>query len=286
MRVQKKLVLLLWLTNLALALAVALPMFAWLGKLHRLTEAEVLLERFSLPVLVEVGYSDISLLRRIYSHLFFWMIPSVLVLRSFISGGVLTVLTRPERVFLRPFLVGGARYLVRFLKLMLLVFIFATPLLLINIAIDMDGVATRVSTVLLQAGLTLLIVALLLLVLHYARIETVISDSGGMVRVFGRSLLFVFRNFFGAFGLFISFALAAVLVYLLYGMLTSAIPARNWLLILLLIAIQQVVVIVRTMLQIGLQAAEIELFRLKKSFAKPPNQTNPSTGDPAAALPS
>ncbi|RPJ86801.1 MAG: hypothetical protein EHM18_04345 [Acidobacteria bacterium] len=288
-------VLLLWLTNLILALAVAWPVFGWLGRMDQMPAAEEMLRGFSLPLLFDLSRYDYSTVVRLLSYLIFWLVLGASLISTFLSGGVLTVLANPScGPFLEQFFAGAGRYFPRFLRLLLGAGLAAGALLLALNAVlgavvfRLSEDASEITSLLLvlgQGALNALIVTVCLLALHYARIETVVEGTTGMAGAYLRSLVFVFRNILRAFALIIFFAGLMGVVHLVYMMVRSVLPTTTWLPILLLMALQQTVVFARSGFQVGLYGGELELYLLRR-----PKRTErgavvvvPRTVEPAAA---
>ncbi len=270
----KSAVLLLWLTNLALALLVALPLLSWLGKMNHTTAAEAMLKGFSLPLLFDVARYDFSTVLRLPGTLVFWLVVCASVVSTFMSGGVLFVLANPGRQpFLEHFFAGAGRYFPRFFRLLLGAGLCGGVLLLaLNAGLGiliahLSQDASELTPLLLVLGqgiVNVVVGTVFLLALHYARIETVVDRSVGMTRAFLRSLVFVFRNIAAVFALIIVFAALTGMVYLLYAIVQNILPTTTWLLILLLMAIQQVAALARSAFQVGLYGAELKLFLLRR----------------------
>lgn len=270
-------ILLIWLTNLILALAVAFPVFGWLTGMNHTTEAEDMLNGFSLPLLFDLLQYDFSTVLRLIGTLAFWSGLCALLLGTFISGGVLSVLvnTAPDP-FLERFFAGAGRYFSRFLALLLgtglcagIILVGLNVLLGILIAhVSQD--ASDLTPMLLGLGqltVTVLVGTAFLLALHYARIH-IVEGATDLIRAYWQGMVFVFRNILRVFALIIFFSALAGAVYLAYWGARSALPTTNWSLILLLIAIQQIVVLARSAFQVGLYGAELEFFRMRRP--KPP----------------
>jgi len=289
-------VLIVWLTNLILALAVAWPVFGWLGRMDQMPAAEEMLRGFSLPLLFDLLRYDYSTVVRLLSNLIFWLVLCALLISTFLSGGVLSVLANPGRgPFLEQFFAGASRYFLRFFRLLLGAGLCAgTILLALNVALGalvfrLSESAAELTSLLLVLGqgvLSAVIGTVFLLALHYARIETVLEGTTGMAGAYLRSLVFVFRNILRAFALIIFFAGLMGMVHLLYMMVRSVLPTTTWLPILLLMALQQVVVFVRSGFQVGLYGGELELYRLRRP--KPPEReavvVAPRSVEPAAPI--
>jgi len=273
----KRTILLVWLTNLILALTVALPLFSWLGKMSRTVEAEAMLQGFSLPLLVDLAQYDFGSILMIVGTLVFWLAVCASLVSTFVSGGVLSVLVFPGREpFAQHFFAGAGRYFLRFLRLLVLgvlcggVVLVGINLLLGFLVARLSQEASEMAPLFLGLGqgvLNLLIGTVFLLALHYARIDTVVEDRTEMGRTYLSSMRFVLRNILRVFALIAFFALLTGVIYVLYVALRTALPTTSWLLILVLMASQQFVVLARSAFQVGLYGAEVELFLLRRPKA-------------------
>ncbi len=273
-KANRRTILLLWLTNLVLACAVALPALAWLIRMDRTAEADAMVVGFSLPLMFDLLRYDFSTVLRLLGTLVFWLVVCSSVVSTFMSGGVLSVLANPgQQPFLEHFFAGAGRYFPRFFRLLLgaglcggvLVLALNAGLGILIAHLSQD--ASELTPLLLllgQGAVNVLVGTVFLLALHYARIETVIGGSVGMTRVFWRSLVFVFRNILAVFALIAVFAAVTGVVYLVYAIVQGALPTTTWLLILLLMTIQQVAALARSAFQVGLYGAELKLFLLRR----------------------
>ncbi|MFB3904481.1 MAG: hypothetical protein ACE15E_13605 [Acidobacteriota bacterium] len=282
--VHKGVVFILWLTDLLLALAVALPVFGWLGRMNRTVAAQSMLNGFSLPLLFDLGRYDFAGVVRIFGALACWLVFCALVAGTMVSGGVLAVLAAPGRQPLfEHFLRGAGRYFGRFFRL-LIGACLAAGLVLVAINLALAVVIERVfgggselspAVVLGQVAVNLVIGTAFLLALHYARIETVVEGRSRMARAYVRSLVFVYRNILKVFAVIVVFAALTGAVYLVYAVVRSAMPTTTWLFILSLTAIQQTVMLARSAFRVGLYGAELELFLLRRPKPPEPLSTLP-----------
>jgi hypothetical protein len=273
-RANKPAVLLLWLANLILALAVALPLFRWLQRMNNMVAAEETLRGFSLPLLFDLLRYDLSSVFRLVGTLVFWLVVCSLLVNTFLSGGVLATLANPgQRPFLEHFLAGTGRYFGRFFRLLLGAGLGAGIVLLaLNTGLGilvarLSRDASEMTPLLLALGqgmVNIVLGTVILLGLHYARIETVVDGRLGMSRALLHSLVFVLRNVLSVFAIIIVFAVLTGGVYLLYEHVREVLPTTSWLLILGLMAIQQIAALARSAFRVGLYGAEIELFRRRR----------------------
>jgi hypothetical protein len=134
----------------------------------------------------------------------------------------------------------------------------------------------RVAGALVRAFGGLAILAFFYAALDYARIENALDGSRRAFRVWFSGLRFVLRHFLGSFLLLLSAAAAAALLLAVYAGFRETVPARTWLLILLVFAAQQVVVFARFVLRIALLSGQIG-FYLAMNPPGPPARCEPES---------
>jgi hypothetical protein len=244
-----------------------------------------MLKGFSLPLLFDLAQYDFSTVVRLLGMLVFWLAICALLISTFMSGGVLTVLATPDRQpFLEHFFAGAGRYFLRFFRLLLGAGLCAGVVLLgLNaglgvVSARMSRDASELTPMLLAFGqgvVTLVIGTVFLLALHYARIQIVVDGRTDVARTYLRSLGFVVRNILRVFALVLFFAVLTGAVYLLYFVVRDALPTTTWLPILVLMAVQQIAVLARSAFQVGLYGAELQLFLLRR----------PAPPEPVAVVP-
>ncbi|MFO7694555.1 MAG: hypothetical protein R6V57_15830 [Vicinamibacterales bacterium] len=264
-----KLVWLLWAWYGLLALVPALPAWTWWnGVLGSSPEAASVLTRFDLGVFLDLagspGVNGLGLLAGAAAA----AAGIALVSSAFAFGGILEVFGSADepRSFMHRFFRGGGHFFWRFFRLAL---IASVCLVLATGAVSafMTGVTAPIGEsewepagyLLGVANLAavLAVAALFLLALDYARIRVSRDDSRGMLKAYASGLGFVLRRLVSAYGIAIPFiaALAALVVlYLAYE--TNAPAAGSWGAIALLFLVQQIVVIGRVFLRVGLAGAE------------------------------
>jgi hypothetical protein len=264
-----KLVALLWGGYLLLALVPALPGLNWLrGAMDFSPAAGTALQRFDFGLAGELSNYDHS---NVFGLLTMTLLGGVLVAllsSAFAMGGTLEVLggEGEARPFMHRFFRGGGHFFWRFVRLT----IIAAVCLVIVVGVVSVGVGAATTPLAdsewepagYLAGFARMIVAVLvgalfLLALDYARIRVARDGGRSMFKAYVRALGFVLRRLLTAYGIAIPIVvmLAALMVcYLAYE--TNAPAASTWGAIATLFLIQQAVVLGRVFLRVSLVGAE------------------------------
>lgn len=263
------LVCLLWGWYGLLALVPAFPAWGWWnGVLGPSPEAASVLTRFDLGVFLDLattqGVNGLGLLAGAA------MAVAVIafVSSAFAFGGMLEVFGSEgeRRSFMHRFFRGGGHFFWRFFRLAL---VAGVCLVLATGAVS--AIVTGVTSPLSEsewepagyvAGIAniaviVVVAALFLLALDYARISVARDDTRRMLKVYFSGLGFVLRRLVPAYGIAIPFVGAlAVLAILYLAYETNAPAAGSWGAIAVLVLIQQTVVVGRVFLRLGLVGAE------------------------------
>jgi hypothetical protein len=269
--VEARVAVLLWLANVALVL-VALPaVWSWWSRTSLLPEADPLLERFHVGIfrdlLIDGGSNGLLSMLLTALGLLIVSVP----VSAFLAAGTLEVLISDDsQKFFQRFMNGAGHFFWRFLRLA----IIGGIVMAIAVVAAVAGVSLVVAP-LIQSNwapgafvalaiecLTLLVVTtFFLLSFDYARIRLALTDRGGALRAWLPSLWLVLRHPLRTYGLAFVFALLFAALCGAYLLTIARLGSHTMTLIVAGIAIQQVFLIVRAALRIGLLAGEIELYQ-------------------------
>ena len=282
--------ILLWLVNIALAMVALLPIWWWWSRTIMLPETDPLLDRFHVGIfrdLVIDGGPGLLTLGLIVVALVVVALP----VNVFLSGATLEVLITEDGLpFVQRFLRGGAHFFWRFLRLMILggvvmILSLAATAIAIN---SLVGPLNRSSwppggfVALGIEGLAIGLVAMyFLLSFDYARIRLALSDRGGVLRAWLSSLALVARHPVRTYGLAFVFGVLFVGAAAGYLLAVARLGSHTMGLILAGIALQQVFMLVRAALRVGLLAGEMELYQWLRP-AIPSGRATPDLPAPAA----
>ncbi len=198
---------------------------------------------------------------------------------AILSGGTLALLldrepagvpglleASPSRGF-RSFAEASGRFASRCFRLLFLsavltglVFTVLTALAGVVIALAAPGGGSEVPGVVATGSAIVVgafVVMLAVMVGDYARVLTVVDDDRAMLPEMWKSARVLLKNAGGAIGLQLLFVLLNAGVILLYLVIEGGTGTGNWLLVGLLVVIQQLLMIIRAMLRVGLLAGQL-----------------------------
>jgi hypothetical protein len=272
-----RLVLLVWLIQLVLAVAAALPLWRMLrGAVGVLPEADVLRRGIALGALADLAEMRPGLDDAVAFTLVAAAVVGLL-LGSAVTGGILEVLLgRDERPLGHRFGRGAGRFFGRLLRLTLVVGVLAAivggvgvlPFLHLTRSYLREGWEPGRFAPFGAAAVGGLVVLLTLLVLDAGRIHVVRSDGGvwsglreGLRLVLGQPL--VWAGIWVANALLVGLAVAAFVVF------RKTTPTDQGVLILAMVLAQQALALARTALRVALLASESALVERLQPSPRP-----------------
>ena len=270
LRRASRLAVVLWLVNLALALAAGVPGFLALrSAIGLLPGADALGDGFSLGVLVDL----LELRPGLLGGLFLSALGVAglgLLAGAAATGGALEVLmSRDDRPFAHRFGRGAGRFFARFLRAGLLASLagalaaalLAGPLLAVSGRMRRESGQEALALFVSLGGVAVaaLVVVLSLLALDAARIRIVREDARRVLPLLRSGFAVVLGHpvkWLGTWGLN---ALLVALALALYVAFRNAVPAGTLPLVLLMVVAQQAFVLARSGLRVALLGSEIAL---------------------------
>ena len=263
--------LMLWLVNVMLASVTLFPIWWWWSGTALLPETDPLLDRFHAGIfrdlLIDGGVLGLLALPLMMAGLLLVALP----ISVFLAGATLEVLISDDgSPFFQQFVRGGAHFFWRFLRLaigggiVMIVVVGATALGVAGAVEPLmrsawpPGAFVAVTVEVLAVGV---VTTYFLLAFDYARIRLAMSDRGGVFRAWLSSLWLVARHPVQTYGLACIFAILFAAVAAGYLFAVSALGTHTMTLILVTVAIQQVFVVVRSALRIGMLAGEMEMYQ-------------------------
>jgi hypothetical protein len=210
---------------------------------------------------------------------------------TFLAGGMLTILRQSERRFsLTLFFVGCARYFGRFLRLLLIAAVVFGGLALLAaivfgviMAVLSGQWETEVPVVAMVAGsgaVFALVFLFFLMVVDYAKVIAVETESSHMLQVAWQAVRFVAKNLPRAFAVHLVLIVVALLLVGVYWLLDGVIGMISPLTIMVMVVIQQIFVLARTWLRAAFFSAEISVYQSVKLREAPFIDTPPPSEEP------
>jgi len=263
-----RLVVTLWLFNLALALAAGLPGWLTLSSvMGSLPGADALGEALRFGVLADLSEIQPGLVSG-FGRTALAAFGLGLIVALATTGGTLEVLTSgDERSFAHRFGRGAGRFFLRFLRLGLITLLtaplatglVAAPLLALSRHLRRESGSEwlAVSVWLLAVAVAGAALVFVLLVQDAARVLLVRDDERRVRRLLRPALATVLRHPLNWLSVWSWNAVLLLALFALYLALSSAVPPGRLLVVLVLL--QQVFVLLRCALRVALLGAEIEL---------------------------
>ena len=275
---KRRLVPRLWAVNFLFSLLAAAPLaLAVHGQLAHSLEADAVLAKLDAHWLTDLSirYMEASPL---VTGLLLAAVALYLLLSVFLNGGVIGGLARAEsRTTLADFFHDGGLYFWRFFRAFLLsipCYLLIAGVLHGLLAELLDLLGRRAATewpALVLRNLRLLALVLLLglvsMFFDYVKIGLVTGGRSSVLKEAGRTLMFVARRFFRAWGLYLLAGLAFIALTLAYLEVARVLPQGRALWIPLVFLWQQLYVVGRQASKVLFFATELEFTR---QFQAPP----------------
>lgn len=194
--------------------------------------------------------------------------------QTFLSGGILDLLTRQKRFAASAFFQACGTYLGRFVRIWVLTAImvatvallFLTALGAVLAAADARPDSDRAAAVGIGVSLALLVLALLpvLMASDYARVDTVAEGRRSSWKAVGRGFAFLLHNPGSTLALHLLLLLLLAISGAVYLLLEGLTGIDSPLTIFLMAVLQQVFMIARAAIRIAFSAGEVALYEERK----------------------
>jgi len=200
-----------------------------------------------------------------------WAVLTYMLLNTFLSGGILTILKSPNNKFTAStFFAGCATYFGRFLRLFIL---FAVVLVVVGLITALlcgflaqaltANATSEISYLWTTVGafvLFLVPMTLIMMIADYTRVRSVVSGDQKMLRAAWQSMGFVFRHFFGTIGLELLMLLIPVALFVIYILLDLSIGMSSDGTIILMFVLQQLFMVSRAWSKVLFYGGELEFY--------------------------
>lgn len=270
---RRKVIGILWIFNFVFALILIYPIYSELKSMmsHSLVN-DLMLEQFSLLWVGDLIYSYQDwggfLSATLMIPLFFY-----LALQVFFNGGIIASLNEEKtNINLQFFFSQSAKYFGSMLRL----FLLSVPVYLLMFAIY-SGIGKLLGLFVKSAAnawpgfivanikwvFFILLFSIFNMIFDYAKIRLVLSGSNKSWKSFTFGLGFVFRHFFGAWGLYLLNMLVFIIIAIIYMELEHVLPGNSLFFIIVVFILQQIFVAGRLFIRMNFFASQAELYRIR-----------------------
>ncbi len=274
---QGKMVLVMWAFNLLFGAVVYFVGRGYFGNSLGQSALGEALKRFDTGLFLEMLIHNGAPLPMMFklllllAFLYYWV-------SIFLTGGILHVLfsaggegrnEQGRRRFAPTFFQGAGRYFGRFFRLevyslvlwvMFLLFQWVLWILAGPLTSDGTNEKMMVYTFWVWLGLNLALVFFIRMILDYARIIIVRTDTGRVWSSLWAAIGFVFRRLFGTLALYYLLLITAVVIFLVYWGVHSRVSTVSLAAVWLAFFIGQVFIISRGWLKVAFQAAQLSYY--------------------------
>jgi hypothetical protein len=275
---QGKMVLVLWVFSLLFTSVVYFMGAGYFaGALGRSELAENLLQKFDAGLFLEMlvhNQAPLGMMFKVMAvlaFLYYWV-------SLFLTGGILHVLLSPgesvgngllRRRFAPVFFQGAGRYFGRFFRLEVCSLILWAAFIVFQLVFSLaakpltsDGTNEKMLYYVFwfRVGLSLVLIFFICMVLDYARIIIVRTETSRAMRSLWDAWRFVFKRLFGTLALYYVLLITGGIIFLVYWGIHSRIPTGSLFPIWLAFLVGQIFVISRGWLKIAFQSAQLTFY--------------------------
>lgn len=269
-RRHKRLLLWLYLLNVIFAAVLVVPFRGVVEEVAKTDLAEGFVAGFSLDAYIDVhnGYADtlksVGMAALTLGGLYVLAI-------VFITGGVVASLASEERATLHKLIAASGEYFLRYLRLFVFLFIaigslVAVHQVVIADAVDnwYDGATTgRAAAIIRGADIVVLvfIASLILMVFDYAKIKLVLENRRSAFLAACSALRFAFEHPLRTTMLFYINVVVVGVAGAIYLVVENQFTNATMVSVLGLLAVQQVLVVVRTLMRLSFYASQMTFYQ-------------------------
>lgn len=267
-----KIVIILWLANFVAALIVIYPLYSLLsGAVSNSLMNDLMLNEINLLWLGDLTYklSDIG---RIFTSSLLLPVLVYLLLQIFFNGGMIAGINEnPKSISTGWFMGKCAFYFGRFFRL----FLFSIPVYLLMfilfglvgtvLELFVENASTEwpgIITANIKWFLFVILFTVFNMMLDYAKLRLVFSDSATAWRSLLYGIQFAFKRFFKAWGLYLLNMTGFIIFTLVYMEIEHALPGDSLFFIIIVFILQQLYIWGRMFLRMNFFASQNELYRL------------------------
>ncbi len=261
-----KFVYLFWLTNIAFAVVLSLP-------IYYILEDNLLHSTYGQKLSFTFDYVWYLQLHQLYKHnigvmpyIIYGTVGVYILIQVFYLAGLTSVFNNPKKNHYVDFFFGGVKFWFRFTKVLLISLVFYGLAFLIN---DYLGVLltylfseseSRMLEFILRASryiLLIFLIGVVSLISDYTKVSLAITDSEKVLREIVNTIKFLRRNFYQVFIIFFIVALFGAIASVVYNIVDSFIPKTNFVFFLIAFILQQLLIIFRLLVRMLFCSTEI-----------------------------
>lgn len=261
-----KFVYLFWLTNIAFAVVLSLP-------IYYILEDNLLHSTYGQKLSFTFDYIWYLQLQQLYKHnigvqtyIIYGTVGVYILIQVFYLAGLTAVFNNPKKNHYVDFFFGAVKFWYRFTKVLMISLVFYAFAFIIN---DYLGILltylfseseSRLVEFILRASRYILLIFLIgsvSIISDYTKVSLAITDREKVLREIGNTLRFLKKNFYQVFIIFFIVALFGAIASIVYNIVDSFIPKTSFIYFLLAFILQQFLIIFRLLVRMLFCSTEI-----------------------------
>ncbi|MFC2082348.1 hypothetical protein ACFLQT_01310 [Bacteroidota bacterium] len=265
-----KFIILLWISNAAISFILSTPIYYLLiDNLNHSLMSDKLALGFD--------YTWYIQLRALYQHsleeipymMYIAVIFFVLV-QTLYTGGLISIFNTPKKNHIVDFFYGGIRFWYRFIKVVLIsAVLYAAALWINGLLGDLLILAFRNSEnelaefILRSLRYILLVffIVVISLISDYTKVCLAVKDGTKTIKSISAAVLFVQKNFFRVFTVFIAIAVIFTVGAVLYNFFGSILPRTPYYFLAVSFFMQQMLIIFRLLIRMLFYSTEVTIYK-------------------------
>jgi hypothetical protein len=265
----KKFLIIFWVTNIAFAAAISLPLFALVhDHISHSTMNNELLSGFDY-----VWFTQFMLIYQKSTDTIPFLLYAVtgiyIFIQQFYTGGLIAVFINKKKNHHVDFFYGGVKYFIRFTKIALIAMFFyfiafsfnsVMHSLIVRYIIPSGSELTLFLYQLGRYTIFLLIICIINIISDYSKVASAVNDSTKAILSMIVALKFLKKNFFRILILFLIVASFVAIGGIIYNVVESFVPKTPVYMLIITFIIQQMLIILRFLIRMIFYSTEIIFF--------------------------
>jgi hypothetical protein len=265
----KKFIIIFWVTNIAFAAAISLPLYALVhDHISHSTMNNELLSGFDY-----VWFTQFMLIYQKSTDtipiLLYAVTGIYIFIQQFYTGGLIAVFINKKKNHHVDFFYGGVKYFIRFTKIALIAmffyfiaFSFNSVMHSLIVRYIIPG-GSELALFLYQFGrytIFLLIICIINIISDYSKVTAAVRDSTKAILSMIGALKFLKKNFFRVLILFLIVASFVAIGGIIYNVVENFVPKTPVYMLIITFIIQQMLIILRFLIRMIFYSTEIIIF--------------------------
>jgi len=266
----KKFILLLWGTNIALSLVLTIPIYSMLiENLQHSLLSDRLALGFNYFWYLQFRYLYESVFEKL-PFLFYSIVGVNVLIQTFYIGGMISVFNNPSKNHISDFFYGGVKYWYRFIKVAIITLLFFLIIFEINDLIadwlafifeDLNSILLDLIIRAIRYAILLLFIGAVSIFSDYLDVILALRDQAKVRKGIKETITFIKGRVILIFTIFMSVSVIGAFGAVIYNLMSIYVPHTPYYFLILTFILQQLLIIFRLSITMLFYATEVYLFK-------------------------